>query len=61
MVEQLHKGKMMIGAEEMPTVRKPFVAPELQVYGRARDITRSAGNTRLANSDGGGQPNDKTR
>jgi hypothetical protein len=36
-----------------------FEAPKLQVYGRARDITRAVGNQ--GNGDGGVAPNHKTQ
>lgn len=46
---------MGMGSEKLP-----FKAPKLEVFGRARDITRNVGNGNAA-SDGGTANTSKTR
>jgi hypothetical protein len=59
MVERLYEGKTVMGIEDKSGGRKTFTVPELQVYGRARDITRTVGNKGAV--DGGTDKTDKTR
>lgn len=49
-----------MGIEEKSAGRKPFTAPELQVYGRARDITRTVGNKSTVADGAKGGNTDKT-
>jgi hypothetical protein len=50
----------MSGSELDKTSKLPFTAPKLEVYGRARDITRNVAST-STKSDGGTGLTNKTR
>jgi hypothetical protein len=50
----------MMGTEDKSAGRKPFTAPELQVYGRARDITRTVANKSAVSDNGTKAAADKT-
>lgn len=41
--------------------KRPFKAPKLEVYGRARDITRNVGPSGALDNGGGGAGGPKTR
>lgn len=42
------------------TGKRPFVAPKLEVYGRARDITRNVGSKGVTDGGGGAAAGPKT-
>lgn len=46
------------GSKEME--KRPFNAPKLEVYGRARDITRNVGSKGSLDGGGGGGAGPKT-
>ncbi len=51
----------MVDVRQDKIEKRPFSAPKLQIYGRARDITRNVGSRGATDSAGGAGAGPKTR